>query len=208
MIVTTRFYATSLGLKISSKPFRIALRKLAPEEARQLFNSVRKLRDPGCNPDEESDTTAELLESIDGLALGVKQMASYIGTKRMTVSHFLEQYRKMAKYILGRAAPDDNHSLGTLWSVQFEAIKGSNAARLLGILAIAGPNSFPTDLLQLEASPSFAEGPDWVGFLDDPGEYETTIQFKVTSQDCELLSNCLFLLIVLKMPSTPWSITP
>lgn len=175
MIVTTRFYATSFGLKISTVPVRIALPKLAPEEARQLFNSVRKLRDPRCNPDKEGNTTTDVLESIDGLALGVKQMASYIGTKRMTMSTFIEQYRNMFKYILGRAAPDDNHSLGTLWSVQFEAIRRSNAAKLLGILAISGPNSFPTDLLQLEASPSSTGGPDWVGFLDDPSEYETII---------------------------------
>jgi hypothetical protein len=79
--------------------------KFSPEDSLNLFNGLRLLRHPQADVENEKGQTKELLELIDGLALGIKQMASYISSKKMKISKFQEQYNKMAKYILEHKTP-------------------------------------------------------------------------------------------------------
>ncbi len=168
MIVTSRFDASSHG--IAGPPARIRLQKFDPEQALQLFNILRLSRDQTCNINREDELAKELLESIDGLALGIKQMAFYIASKHLTISKYLGQYSKMARYILDRkSGPEERHSLGTLWNIHFENIQNSNASKLLGILSLAGPDNFPTELLQLEEEWSDGQA-SWASFCADPEE--------------------------------------
>jgi hypothetical protein len=168
MIVTSRFDASSHGM--AGRPARVRLQKFNPEQALQLFNNLRLSRDPTCDTQSEEEETIELLESIDGLALGIKQMAFYIASKRLTISKYREQYSKMARYILDRKiSPEERHSLGTLWSVHFHDIQDSGASKLLGMLSLAGPDNFPIELLQFEEE--WADGiSKWAEFCADPEE--------------------------------------
>lgn len=148
MIITTRFQNVSFG--VSGTPTRIQLEKFSPEDSLNLFNGLRLLRHPQADVENEKEQTKELLELIDGLALGIKQMAFYISSKKMKIFKFQEQYNKMAKYILEHKTPSTSHTLGTLWSVQFEGIWGSNASKLLGLLSLCGPENIPRELFELD----------------------------------------------------------
>lgn len=165
MIITSRFY--SLFYDIPDHAALISLQKFGPDDSLHLFNQYRKSKDNDTTAD--LDKTKELLESIDGLALGIKQMAYYITSKCLSISKFLDQYNKMAKYVLNRPTSGDRHSLGTLWNVQFEDIKQTNTAKLLGILSMAGADGFPRELLELDETPD-EESAGWVEFCADPEE--------------------------------------
>ncbi|RMJ15828.1 hypothetical protein CDV36_004493 [Fusarium kuroshium] len=163
MIVTSRFY--SLSYAIPCHATRISLQKFGLDDSLHLFNRYRKSRDPENDTTTDLNETKELLESIDGLPLGIKQMAFYIASRGLSVSKFLDQYNRMANSVLNQGTPDDRHSLGTLWNMQFEDIKQTNAAKLLGILSMAGADGFPRELLELEEPPD----EEAVEFCADPG---------------------------------------
>ncbi|RSM18563.1 hypothetical protein CDV31_002699 [Fusarium ambrosium] len=164
MIVTSRFY--SLSYTIPCHATRISLQKFGLDDSLHLFNRYRKFRDPDNDTTADFNETKELLASLDGLALGIKQMAFYIASKGLSVSKFLDQYDRMAKSVLNRGTPDDRHSLGTLWNMQFEDIKQTNAAKLLGILSMAGADGFPRELLELNEPPD-EEAAGWLEFCAD-----------------------------------------
>ncbi|RSL51273.1 hypothetical protein CEP54_011481 [Fusarium duplospermum] len=172
MIVTSRFYSFSYAFP--GRATRISLQKFGLDDSLHLFNRYRKSRDPDNDTTADLNETKELLESIDGLALGIKQMAFYIASKGLSVSKFLDQYNRMAKYVLNGQTPDDRHSLGTLWNMQFEDIKKTNAAKLLGILSMAGADGFPRELLELDEPPD-EEAAGWVEFCADPEELAVAI---------------------------------
>ena len=147
-IITTRFQHVSFA--IQSTPTRIQLGKFSPEDSLSLFNSLRVLRHPQADIDNEKEETKELLDLIDGLALGIKQMAFYIASKKLTIKQFQQKYNKMARYVLEHQSISTSHTLGTLWGVQFEDIRDSNSSKLLGILSLCGPENIPLELFELE----------------------------------------------------------
>jgi hypothetical protein len=110
-----------------------------------------------------------VLESIDGLALGIKQMSAFIASKKYTISVFQGKYSSMVRYILTRKLSDDMHSLATLWSLQFQSIQGTNAFKLFGIMALAHAEDIPRDLLEL-GEPLEENDSGWVSFCEDLGE--------------------------------------
>ncbi|RSL52715.1 hypothetical protein CEP53_008003 [Fusarium sp. AF-6] len=164
MIVTSRFY--SLSYTIPCDATRISLQKFGLDDSLHLFNRYRESRDADSDTTADLNETKELLESIDGLALGIKQMAFYIVLTRVSVSELLDKYNRMPKFVLNRQTPDDRHSLGTLWNMQFEDIKQTNAAKLLGILFMAGADGFPQELLELNEPPD-EEAAGWLEFCAD-----------------------------------------
>ena len=146
VFITTRFQSVSYGVQGQAE--RIHLEKFSPEESLQLFNRIRQFRHTRAEIGSEQNEIKELLELIDGLALGIKQMASYIGSKRMKVSEFQEKYCKLAKFMLDRKTPSSAHTLDTLWSVQFKAIKERNASKLLGLLSLCDSGNISRELFQ------------------------------------------------------------
>ncbi|KAI0875938.1 P-loop containing nucleoside triphosphate hydrolase protein [Hypoxylon argillaceum] len=170
MIVTSRFDASSYGM--AGTPTRIQLQKFNYKEALELFNKLRRSRDSTCDVTSQPGEVRELLESVDGLALGIKQMAFYIASKRLSITRYQEQYSQMTGYILGRKSdPVEKHSLGTLWNIHFQDIHGSNASKLLGILSLAHPDAFPVELLEHQEN----EIDSWASFCADPEELERAI---------------------------------
>ena len=147
----------------------IELRKFDPDTSLRLFSRVRKARDSGCDTDSETEATKEVLEFIDGLALGIKQMASFIASKRCTISVFQDKYTTMARYILTRNSLEDTHSLATLWTLQFQNIQATNAFKLLGIIALAHAEDIPRNLLELD-EPLQGDTSGWASFCEVPGQ--------------------------------------
>ena len=168
IIVTTRYQSVSFAVN-DPNVTRIQLENLKPEDSLRLFQDLRRLRDPTADTDGEVDETKELLEEIDGLALGIKQMASYIAKKRLTIPQFREKYTKMAKYIINSKVEGVHHTLGTLWRIQFLDIKENSkeASTLLGLLSFCAPYFIPRALFE----PSRAlETPNVASFCEDEGE--------------------------------------
>lgn len=86
MIVTTRFDMSSHSLE--GNVSQIRLEYLEDGDSLELFNRVWGSVRPGCPSGSEEDKTKELLESIGGLALGIKQMAFFIARKNWSISKF------------------------------------------------------------------------------------------------------------------------
>jgi len=167
MIITTRFQNVSYS--VHGTPTRIQLEKFSPEDSLLLFNNLRLDRHPQADTIGEQEQTRELLELLDGLALGIKQTASYIASKKWTIYKFQEQYNKMAKYILEYPSSSAPHTLATCWSIQFDDIQGSNASKLLGFLSLCAPDNIPCELFEL-AEP-LEEGDDSLAaFCEYPAE--------------------------------------
>ncbi|KAI0110861.1 P-loop containing nucleoside triphosphate hydrolase protein [Nemania sp. FL0031] len=170
MIITSRFEAPSYIAGVNTT--HIQLQKFDSAESLELFNNLRLSRDPTCNIDTEHEQIQELLESVDGLALGIKQTAFYIASNKLSITGYQEQYSQMAKYILDRKSDsEERHSLGTLWNIQFQDIHSSSASKLLAILSLAHPDDFPTELLECDEH----EVGDWASFCTDPKELGTAI---------------------------------
>lgn len=156
MIVTTRFDTSSHSLE--GNVSRIRLGNLGDGESLELFNRVRSSVRPGCPSGAEDEETKELLESIGGLALGIKQMAFFIAHKNWSISKFRQyyigDYSKKDDTIkfafMKKIHPAEQHSLGALWDVQFRDIAGTDAAKLLGMLSLASSAGFPRLLLEAE----------------------------------------------------------
>lgn len=156
MIVTTRFDTSSHSLE--GNVSRIRLRNLAVGDSLQLFNRIRSSLHPTCNLDADEEETKELLESIDGLALGIKQMAFFIGNKKWPIAKFRKLYTSaytnhedgLKFKFMKERHPAERHSLGALWDVHFQYITGTGAARLLGMLSLASSVNFPRQVLELE----------------------------------------------------------
>ena len=162
MIITTRYQW--LYYEVSGTSARIELEKLSPDDSLVLFNCLRTHRHPQADTKGEEEDTRELLDQIDGLVLGIKQMAYYISSKRLTVVRFREKYDKMAKYILDHKAPSAWHTLGTLWSVQFKDIEQTPSANLLGLLSLCYPDKIPLELFDVDDA--LAES-SFVAFCED-----------------------------------------
>jgi tetratricopeptide (TPR) repeat protein len=157
MIVTTRFdtYSHSLEGNVS----RIRLNTLGDDDSLELFNRIRSSAPRFSKDEEEKDgETKELLESIGGLALGIKQMAFFIGNRNLKISYFrrcyIGDYSKKNDGVklafMEKKHPKEAHSLRALWDVQFQHIAGTDAAKLLGMLSLASSAGFPRVLLELE----------------------------------------------------------
>ncbi|KAK3345809.1 hypothetical protein B0T25DRAFT_460837 [Lasiosphaeria hispida] len=173
VMVTTRFFSRLARVPGHMTP--IELSKFDPDMSLRFFNSIRTARDPTCDIDKEVEETREVLETIDGLALGIKQMAYYITKKRFTISMFQEKYSTTARYILTCNPPEDTDSLASLWSLQFQDIKDTNSFKLLGMLALAHAEDIPRDLFELDEPLEGDSIADWTSFCEDPGELEEAI---------------------------------
>jgi hypothetical protein len=149
LIVTTRYQALAHELH---GPKLIDLTHLSELHSLELFNSFRLKRDPTANVHGEEEETKELLDHIDYLTLGVKQMASYVGSKKLKMRDFKKKYDNTAKNILDHQAPSATHTLGTLWNMQFHDIDQSDgfASALLGLLSLCSPDAVPRSLFELD----------------------------------------------------------
>ena len=64
--------------------------------------------------DKESGTREIRSEEVDGLALGIQEIAVFIGARRFTIDRILEKYTRMRRQIL-----IDSRTLSSAWNVEF-----------------------------------------------------------------------------------------
>jgi len=112
-----------------------------------MFEGLCEMYEPGRDRKEERPQIKTLLLELDGLALGIEQIAAYISYRQETIETFLQQYDRDAKRIYANTQGSlAEQSLATVWEVQFEKIRGTHAATVLGILSLLAPESIPISL--------------------------------------------------------------
>ena len=74
-------------------------------------------------------------------------MAAYVESNKFTLEETLVKYDKLTKHMLKtEAGSHTRHTLDTLWELQFEEIKHSPAADMLGLMSILGAEAVPIQL--------------------------------------------------------------
>jgi len=126
------------------------LNELELSEGIALFNNLRTRysKDNTCQSFDEAADIEHLIKELGGLALGIEQMAAYIGSRKWTVPEFLAKYRKMDKMAekINSKHEGRAHSLATVWEMHFQYFKGKSASKFLGMLSIIGPDNIPIEL--------------------------------------------------------------
>lgn len=172
-ILTTRY--RDMALRCADPKKVIELRFLKDKDAENLFlemrskyrqdkiESTNEKHDVGkhgekksgkttsdAGNDDEKAATVELLGELQGLPLGIEQMAAYIEADGITVREFLETYHRMPKTALQRnnIGVPNNHTLNTLWSITFRKVNESNldAYHLLAMISLTGMDDIPTNI--------------------------------------------------------------
>lgn len=152
---------------------KLNLKALDLDHSRNLFAKSIGWEDFTSVNEDERAAVDELLEELDGLPLGIRQMGGLIKFKKSTARRFLSRYRKDAGHtekISGRfnssLDQDYKFTLSTVWKMSFEALKSDardTGFQVLGMMALLSPDSIPLDLFQQDID----GGPD---ALDD-GKY-------------------------------------
>jgi len=150
----------------------IDLSGLELDEGIDLFNTLRMQYCYGSTAasfKDEVDDTRLLIQELGGLALGIEQMAAYIGTRKWKVGEFLAKYKKMDKVAEGINNKHDgsSHSLATVWEMHFQLAFGKPGANIMGIASMLSPDRIPIDLLVVDDSSVLQE---YSKFCDEEAE--------------------------------------
>ncbi|KAM0431517.1 hypothetical protein ACHAPT_005495, partial [Fusarium lateritium] len=108
----------------------------------------------------DQDAVKFLLNDMDGLALGIRQLASFIKYKNLTddIAKFAGQYKRYLPRILDKSHGIEGHNLQTLWKATFESIQDHpDAKTMLGLLCCLEPDNIPKELF-LPSDPALATG--------------------------------------------------
>ncbi|KAK8037632.1 TPR-like protein [Apiospora marii] len=171
VIVTTR-YQSQAELFPNSQiiPKVPPVSKLSPSSAESLFLRLLHSEDAGgisnrdwtigMFPKEEQSAMQFLLSEVDGLALGIQQLAAIIKQREQIhdTANFARYYRQRLPDLIQDDDGIKGHSLATLWKVAFETIKSQrkknqrngNSWIMLGILCCCQPDSIARSLFHLE----------------------------------------------------------
>jgi hypothetical protein len=146
IIITTRS-STLVNDEKDARAFELA--KLDPQQSLTIFNKFRCSFDVTANTDAEKEATELLVHRLDGLALGIKQVATFIGQYQWTIKKYWEKYTIMAEDILRHPITATRHTLDTAWNIEFEDLQKSNpdAIKLLSIMCLINPDNIPIELL-------------------------------------------------------------
>ena len=167
VVVTTRYESVAKSFNRVS----LAVKKFDIQEAGSLFFRLLfmekqwgdSLEDTDSYleslPQSEKDAVAFLLTDIDGLALGVRQMAALIRQRGLTrdIAKFAAMYRKFLPRLISKGEGIQGHKLSTLWEMTFQSIDDINSTTMLGVMCCLEPDSISRDLF-LPSDPTIAEG--------------------------------------------------
>ena len=142
ILVTTRY--PDVASSVASIGGKLELDVFNDQESAHVFRSWRTFHDPKADPIGEEKETEELLGKMGGLALGVSQMATYIGRQQSKVGDFLKTYEQISP-VIHRTAPRGNTSLATVYEIQFKRIQDTDASQMLGLLSLLSPEVVPID---------------------------------------------------------------
>lgn len=172
VVITTRY--KSEAFRGRGRFERIELESLDMRQSLELFERLRLVYDPSSHPEEERFDSTHLLQDLGGLPLGVEQMAAYIGYRGYSMQQFLGKYESMAKHVLQNTVGFGGlQSVVTVWELHFDAIQGSTASTLLGVMSLIDPDLIPVDLFRRED----ASNMKCLQFCEDEGELEDAIDF-------------------------------
>ncbi|KAK0612447.1 hypothetical protein B0T17DRAFT_407350 [Bombardia bombarda] len=98
---------------------------------------------------ENRDAVCYLLEQMDGLVLGIHQIAALIRFQDLTddIAKFADRYKRQPQRLLGKSDGIEGHTLATLWEMSFALIspsKNINAWLVLGIISFLQADEIPT----------------------------------------------------------------
>jgi hypothetical protein len=134
-VAKTSFYTENCGIDLS---------KLSPEASLLFLRSLTK-----STTDSDNGRSLRLIaEMLDGLPLGIEQMASIIRRLRVNYADFLQLYerenRRLYEMMPEKHPKGYQHSLATVWSLQ-QFSPGSET--LLQVLSMLDPDSVPESLM-------------------------------------------------------------
>ncbi|KAI0098054.1 hypothetical protein GGR51DRAFT_577299 [Nemania sp. FL0031] len=102
-------------------------------------------------PGPEREAVQFLLSDIEGLALGINQMAAMIKSQnhQNNIAKFTARYKRDLPTVLQRQEGIKGHTLSTLWNISFETVRNHPPAFiLLGVLSCVQPDEIPKALFQ------------------------------------------------------------
>lgn len=100
--------------------------------------------------DPDASAAAELAGQLGGLPLALVQAGAYVDQTGMSLSRYLEVFRRRRLALLARAVPSDHRAgVATTWELSFDQIAARSkvAAELLQVCASLGPADITFDML-------------------------------------------------------------
>ena len=179
LLLTTRYKTVAIvkGESLALKPFN-------GSEAWALFTKLMKWNNLTTVEEAEIEAARLLLAKLQGLALGIRQMAALIKVKGKGVAHFLNRYRKGRIRDDGSSKLDDySFSLDTIWQTAFNTLKKKGAQQkgygfqLLGVMTYFSPDCIPNIMYN---GAKLGEVPASLSFCKDEDEYGV-IRWRPTS---------------------------
>lgn len=164
ILVTTRYQ--QVASNVASIGGKLELDVFNDQESAHVFRSWRTLHDPEANPIGEEQDTEELLREMGGLALGISQMATYIGRQQSKVGDFLKTYEQISPVIRRTAQGGNTHSLATVYEIHFKRIQDTDASQMLGLLSLLSPEVIPFDIFLLRDRDLTSDFAPWTGDLE------------------------------------------
>ncbi|KAI1130212.1 hypothetical protein F5Y10DRAFT_263299 [Nemania abortiva] len=145
LLVTTRYKWLTFRFKGSRTH---ELRTFNDSESLEMFEELCQMYDTDRDRTMERAQSRLLLQELGGLALAIDLMAAYVSYMNIPIMRARKQIDLTLKSILfNEAASLAEKGLAAIWDVQFQGIKGTLAAKVLGLLALLAPDSIPMDLL-------------------------------------------------------------
>jgi hypothetical protein len=100
--------------------------------------------------EQDRDALKYLLREMDGLVLGVQQMAALIKADNFThnIAKFAERYKRhLPRLINMDAGTIKGHTLAKLWDMSFKKVRAEpDACTMMGVLCCLQPDGIPREL--------------------------------------------------------------
>ena len=163
ILVTTRYQ--HVASNVASICEKLELDVFTNQESADVFQSWRTFHDSKANSIGEEKDTEELLGKVGGLALGISQIATYIGRQQSEVGEFLKTYEHISSVIHRTAQGGNTHSLATVYEIHFERIQDTDASQMLGLLSMLSPEVIPFELFLPSDRGLTPDSAPWTGDL-------------------------------------------
>ena len=163
ILVTTRYQ--HIASNVASSCEKLELEVFTNQESADVFQSWRTFHDSKVNPIGEEKDTEELLGKVGGLALGISQIATYIGCQQSKVRDFLKTYEQISSVIHRTGQGGNTHSLATVFEIHFKRIQDTDASQMLGVLSMLSPEVIPFELFLPRDPGLTSDSAPWAGHL-------------------------------------------
>jgi hypothetical protein len=174
ILLVTRYNSVALASHqkaIHLQPFNAPSNK---QDAQVLFQRLLGWEEDEEIDQKQRDAAEKILNYMDGLALGIQQLASLITHRKQSrnVTGFLKLYEQYPHrwHMKGTSEETGRHTLHTLWQMSFKELRkhdSDHALTMLGVLACISPDLIHIDLFTSLAGTSL---PNELGFCEDPFE--------------------------------------